>query len=102
VEADALEIRYLMLDNAMTILVKVCGAEMAKLYTLRMENAVIIKIQARELLTQISYCKVENLSSYDYLDLLRDEIEEFRVLFLEWVNGFDKSDDIPDNWGLFY
>lgn len=101
-EEDVLEIRHLMLENAMIIPAKIHGAEGGGLYTLRMENAVIIKIAARELLTQTSFCKTENLLNNDYLNLLRSEIEEFRVLFIEWVNGFDKSDDIPDDWGLFY
>lgn len=101
-EEDVLEMRGQMLENAMIIPAKIRGAEGGGLYTLRMENAVIIKIHARELLTQTSFCKHENLSSNDYLDLLRSEIEEFRGLFVEWVNSFDKSDDIHDNWGLFY
>ena len=37
-----------------------------------------------------------------YLKVLRDAIEEFRVLFIEWVNGFDKSNDIPDEWGPLF
>lgn len=101
-EDDMLEMRHLMLENAMIIPAKIRRAEAGSLYTLRMESAVIIKIHARELLAQTSFCKYENLSSRDYLDLLCSEIEEFRVLFVEWVNDFDKSDDIPDNWGLFY
>jgi hypothetical protein len=39
---------------------------------------------------------------FDYLDLLRNEIEEFRLIFIDWVQSFDKTNDIPDNWGLFY
>ena len=37
-----------------------------------------------------------------YLKVLRDAIEEFRILFIEWVNGFDKSNDIPDEWGSLF
>ena len=32
---------------------------------------------------------------------IRDLIEEYRLLFIEWVAGFDKWDYIIDRWGLF-
>jgi len=88
--------------NAYMLGPKIAGAEAADLYTLRMENAVLIKIHARELLTQTSFCKAEKLSKPEYLKLLRDEIENFRILFVEWVKSFDKENDIKDDWGLFY
>ncbi len=37
----------------------------------------------------------------EYLDLLRKEVEEFRILFAEWVKTFDPWDYIIDRWGLF-
>ncbi len=39
--------------------------------------------------------------SLDYLQVLRDEIELFRVEFAEWVKTFDHWDYIIDRWGLF-
>ncbi|MBZ0202679.1 MAG: hypothetical protein IT281_04820 [Ignavibacteria bacterium] len=101
-EDDVLMMKEQMLLNACMLGVKIAGAEAGDFYTLRMENAVIIKIHARELLTQTSFCKLENLSKPEYLKLLRDEIEVFRKLFVEWVKSFDKSNDFKDNWGLFY
>jgi hypothetical protein len=63
-----------------------------------MENAVLIKIAARELLTQTTMCKHERLCNLEYLQLLRNEIENFRLLYLAWVQTFDKSNDIADGW----
>ena len=99
---DKLMMKEQMLMNAYMLGPKIAGAEGGDLYTLRMENAVIIKIHARDLLTQTSFCKIEKLSNPEYLQLLRDEIENFRILFVEWVKGFDKENDIRDDWGLFY
>ncbi|MNE77638.1 hypothetical protein D3C80_1739670 [compost metagenome] len=90
------------MENAFLLGAKISGAEGGDLYTLRMENAVIIKIHARELLTQTTLCRMEELAEDKYLQLLRDEINSFRLLFIEWVNNFDKSNDVPDDWGLFY
>jgi hypothetical protein len=99
---DVLHIGGQMMGNATILMPKIAGAEGGNLYTLRMENAVIIKIHVRELLAQTSLVKAEKLADPADLKILRDTIEEFRVLFVEWVNGFDKSNDIPDDWGLFY
>jgi len=33
--------------------------------------------------------------------IVRDLIEEYRLLFIDWVAGFDKWDYIIDRWGLF-
>lgn len=100
-EKDELHIRESMIGNAAILGAKIAGAEGADLYTLRMENATVIKMHARELLAQTSLCNEEELADSKYLQLLRDEIEEFRILFVEWVNSFDRNNDIPDNWGLF-
>lgn len=94
--------KNIMMEDVMIINTKLRGAEAGDLYSLRMENAVVIKIHAVSLLTATSGLKMMGLSNNKYLQLLRDEIEEFRKLFVEWINSFDKTNDIPDGWGLFY
>lgn len=94
--------RGLLFEDASIICAKIAGAEGGDLYTLRMENAVVIKIHARSLLTQTSGLKMMGFKETRYLNVLRDAIEEFRLLFIEWVNCFDKSNDIPDEWGPLF
>ena len=36
----------------------------------------------------------------DYEQLMREKVEEFRLLFVEWIRGFNKAQDVPDNWGI--
>ena len=43
-----------------------------------------------------------DLNEEDYVQLMRDKVEEFRLEFLNWIRGFDKGYDIPDNWGIRY
>lgn len=93
--------KRILIEDAMVIASKIAAAEGADIYTFRMENAVIIKVAARNLLNQTSAMKILGLSEPQYLDLLKNEIEEFRVLFVEWVKSFDRTKDLPDNWGLF-
>ncbi|MBC8153506.1 MAG: hypothetical protein H7Z72_11395, partial [Bacteroidetes bacterium] len=66
-EEDVLMMHEQMIANAMMLAPKIVGAEGGDLYTLRMENAVIVKIHARELLAQTSYCKAERLADPAYL-----------------------------------
>lgn len=99
---DIFNLRSQMMENAYILGAKIAGAEGADIYSLRMENAVLIKINARELLTSTSLCKRQKLCDQDYLQLLRDEIEEFRKLFVEWVATFDKTNDIDDDWGIYF
>jgi hypothetical protein len=94
--------KSIMMEDVMIISAKLRGAEGGDLYSIRMENAVIIKVHAMSLLTATSGLKMMGLSNNKYLQLLRDEIEAFRKLFVEWINSFDKTNDIPDGWGLFF
>ncbi|WP_289658653.1 hypothetical protein [Flavobacterium panacagri] len=91
-----------MLENAMIIPAKIAGAEAGDLYDLRMENAAIIRKAARELYVQAGSLRYEDgITDTDYIYLLRNTIEEFRFLFIDWVAGFDVWNYIKDSWGLF-
>ena len=99
-DKDKLMMRELMMENAYIIGAKIAGASAGGFYSLRMEKAMLIKIHARELQAQTSLCKAEKLCNQEYIQLLRKEIEDFRILFIEWVRGFDKTDDLPDEWDI--
>lgn len=88
-------------ENATIIPAKISGAEAVEFYDLKMENATIIRKSARELSTYCTGLAMCDYKNTDYLQLLRDEIEEFRVLFAGWVKTFDQWDYLIDRWGLF-
>lgn len=91
-----------MIENSYVLPVKISGAEAVELYDLKMENAAIIRKAARELSVACTGLKMLGIEkSVDYLQVLRDEIELFRVEFAEWVKTFDQWDYIIDRWGLF-
>jgi len=91
-----------MLENAMIIPAKIAGAQAVELYDLKMENATIIRKAARELYVQAgSLSFEEEILDKDYILLLRNEIDEFRLLFIDWVAGFDVWNYIKDDWVLF-
>ncbi|MBC3758801.1 hypothetical protein H7U19_10330 [Hyunsoonleella sp. SJ7] len=91
-----------MRENSLIIPAKIAGAaDDDMLYDIRMENAAIIRKAARELITDARGIEMHGFKDIEYLDLLRQEVDEFRVLFAEWVKTFDCWNYIIDRWGLF-
>jgi len=91
-----------MLEDAMIIPAKIAGAQAVDLYDLKMENATIIRKAARDLYVQTGSLRFEeDVQDKDYINLLRNEIDEFRLLFIDWVASFDMWSYIKDDWGLF-
>jgi hypothetical protein len=66
-----------------------------------MGNAAIIRKAARDLLVQQHSLDMFGFEYVEYYQIERDLIEEYRLLFIDWVAGFDKWDYIIDRWGLF-
>jgi len=87
--------------NAYIIPAKIAGAEAVELYDIKMENAAIIRKAAREIMTNCTGLTMFEIKGFDYLNLLREEMELFRIEFAEWVKTFDPWDYIIDRWGLF-
>jgi len=89
-------------ESAAKMIVKLSSALREDiLYDLKMENATIIRKSAREILTNISGLGLMEFKEIDYLSLVRSEMEEFRILFAEWVKTFDPWNYTIDRWGLF-
>lgn len=101
-EGHAIRHREYMLEDSMMLPAKIAGAEAMDYYIHKMENATLVKIHARSLLTQSASIKHLGIVNEQYVQLLRDEIEAFRLLFREWVKTFDGSATKEgDGWGLF-
>jgi len=66
-----------------------------------MENAAIIRKSAMRLMIQNHSLKMFGFEYVEYFQMVRDLIEEYRLLFIDWVERFDKSNYIIDRWGLF-
>jgi hypothetical protein len=95
------DIKGMMFADAAQLMVKVAGAEAASLYDIKMEAATIIRKAARSLMIQNHALEAFGFKEVHYYEVVRDLIEEYRLLYIEWVAGFDKWDYIIDRWGLF-
>jgi len=101
-EGELLEVyANYIIENSFIIPAKIASAESADIYDVRMENAAIIRRATRRILTSCSGLELCGYKEHDFIELLRDEIEAFRILFAEWVKTFDEWDYTIDRWGLF-
>ena len=91
--------KAMLLGDGYQVAVKIKSSE-AGLYTIRMENASIIRKNAQfvksSMLTMMSEEVIEKAHGY----VIREEIDKFRELFKIWVSTFQK-DEYEDEWGLF-
>jgi len=94
-------IKEQILSDAGVLTAKVAGAEGGDLYDLRMEAAAIIRKAARDLMVSNHSLEMFGFEEVEYFDIVRDLIEEYRLLFIDWVAGFDQWNYIIDRWGLF-
>jgi len=94
-------VRSIMYEDAMLLTVKIAGAEGGQLYDIKMEAAAIIRKAAMELMIQNHALEMFGFEHTEYFQIVRDLIEEYRLLFIDWVSKFDKWNYIIDRWGLF-
>jgi len=90
-----------LLEDAMILPVKISGAEAVKLYDIKMENATLVRKAAKNL--QVSYHGLEmfGFDEVNYYKIVREKIKELRLLFIDWVAGFNQTHFITDDWELF-
>lgn len=95
------ETRNWMRADAHQMVAKISGAEAGELYDLKMEAAAVIRKSARDLMVQKHSLAMFGFEEVEYFQIVRDLIEEYRVLFIEWVATFDRWNYVIDRWGLF-
>jgi len=93
--------KSIMLEDASLMCVKIAGAEGGDLYDIRMEAAAIIRKAANELMLQNHSLDMFGFEHTEYYQIVRNLIDEYRLLFIDWVAGFDKWNYMIDRWGLF-
>jgi hypothetical protein len=94
-------IREQMFLDAAFLSVKVGGVTNVNLYDLKMEAAAIIRKAARDLMVSNHSLKAFGFKEVEYFKIVRDLLEEYRLLFIQWVQTFDPWCYQIDRWGLF-
>ena len=94
-------VKSIMLEDAMILTVKVAGATAGQLYDIKMEAAAIIRKSALNLMIQNHSLEMFGFEHVEYFQIVRNLLEEYRLLFIDWVSKFDPWESIIDRWGLF-
>lgn len=94
-------VKGLLIEDAFMLTAKIVNAEAGDLYDLKMENAAIIRKAARDLMVQNHTLKDFGFEHTEYFQIVRNLLEEYRLLFIDWVATFDINNYIVDRWGLF-
>jgi|WetSurSiteA1Bulk_404760.scaffolds.fasta_scaffold13816_1 hypothetical protein len=90
-----------ILHDAALLMVKVAGASKAEIYDLKMEAATIIRKAAKDLMVYNHTLRMFGFKEVGYYSIVRDLIEEYRLLFIQWIANFDHWNYAIDRWGLF-
>jgi len=93
--------KSIMLEDSRLLTVKIAGAEAVELYDLKMEAATFIRKAANDLKVVNHSLEDFGFEHTEYFQIVRNLIEEYRILFIDWVSKFDKWNYIIDRWGLF-
>lgn len=90
-------------ESSLMLAPKIAGAMGSGSRILSLQNAAIIRYHAEFLLTSTSGLKSLDSVDKKYVQLLREDMIEFRRLFNEWVKEIKKmkKDDYEDEWGLY-
>jgi len=92
--------KAMIFGDAFQTAAKIRSSEAGGMYILRMENAAIVRKNAQYIKICMLGFRDEGIIDDTYCKIVRDEIDNFRQLFKDWVATFVK-DEYEDEWGLF-
>lgn len=95
------QVKAEILTDSMLLMIKVASAEAVELYDIKMEAATIIRKAAHNLMIKYHTLEMFGFEEVEYYQMVRDLLDEYRLLFIAWVASFDKSNYVIDRWGLF-
>ena len=90
-----------MCEDAVVLTSKIIAAHFAPFYDVRMESATIIRKAAMDLVLHRHALRMFGFEEHEYFDIVLDLLEEYRLLFIEWVKDFEPCEYTKDEWGLF-
>jgi hypothetical protein len=86
-----------MREDVAIIAAKIAGAVGGDLYSIRMQNASIVREHAIHLYMQVGNLRfLKNYKDIKYVDMLRNEIEKFQMLSTASVGSFDGTNHLWD------
>lgn len=94
------EQKAMLFGDAYEVGAKIRSSEAGNMYILKMENASIIRKNAQFVKSSVLNLAMQGELDEEHAEIIRNEIDAFRELFITWVNTFEK-DEFTDEWGLY-
>lgn len=92
--------KSLIYQNALIVAPKIMGAVSVESYTLKMENAALIRSNCRQMMEQINFAVLMGWADETYKQVIEDSLDQLKGYFKIWVATFER-DEYPDDWGMF-
>lgn len=99
-EDEMLSTKSMIYQNAYVVAPKIMSACGDTLYQIKMENAVLIRFNCRQMWEQIAFAALTGSADDDHKKVIEDAIGRFKELFRQWIATF-RRDEYEDEWGLF-
>ena len=96
----AYQYKRILLNAGFEICNKLVIAETSIYFNDKLENALLVKMAVKKVVHQLSGMQVLGISDLEYSVLIENEIEEFRSLYNNWVQSFDRRINLSDGWNL--
>lgn len=89
-------------ESAIMIMVKLRSSLDSESRLLCLQNAAIIREHGQYLRLANHTLGMSEGFDKKYVTMFREEVEKFRMLFVEWINKVHHMEkDVKDEWGLF-
>lgn len=101
---DLLNVQTELIQQSLLIIkAKLYSALRSDCYLVCMQNASMIRYHGEYLKVSSNALKDSGQFNGNYINVFRQEMEEFRELFKAWVHDLKKMDkqELEDEWGLF-
>ncbi len=99
-ETNQTTTKSLIYQNAMIVAPKIIGAVSVDTFSMKMENAALVRSNCRQMMEQINFAVLMGWSDETYKQVIEESVEQFKYLFRIWVTTFERIGD-EDEWGLF-
>lgn len=89
-----------ILNTAKLLSERVLAVDCDQNFETKMRDASIIRRAVFELPFAVNSIEAYGFKNSDYFNIVRPLIEEYRIIFIDWVSGFDEWDKSIDLWDL--
>jgi hypothetical protein len=94
-------VKDFMCEDVLVMTSKIIAAHFAPYYDIKMESAIMIRKAAMDMQLHYQALRMFGFEDFKYYNIVLNLLEEYRLLFIEWIKDFEPCEYVEDRWGLF-